>query len=143
MSSWRDSASQQAQDELDGLLNATMPLAKQMLEKQGEFYPFGVALSADGETRLWAGDSGQGEHPASRDVLSLVVDGLRSSRADLRAVARCFGVRLADSDAVRIDLEHREGHALAVLMPYKKKRLGRGVEYSDLRASAANKQVWT
>ena len=143
MSSWRDSATQQAQDDLDGLLSATLPLAQQMLSKNGEFYPFGATVSADGQTRLLAGDPGQGEQPASADVISLLVGGLRQHRDDLRAVAICFDVRLPDSDAVRVELEHRDGHAIAVFLPYKKKRLGRGVDYHDLRGATANKQVWS
>jgi len=31
---------------------------------------------------------------------------------------------------------------LAVLVPYRKKRFGRGVEYDDLRGGTADKQVW-
>lgn len=126
MSSWRDSASQQAQDDLDGLLNATLPFAQQMLAKHGEFYPFGATVAASGETRLLAGEPGQ-EHPASAEVLALLVAGLRQRRADLRAIAICSDVRLPDKDAVRVELEHRDGHAMAVLMPCKKKRFGRGL----------------
>jgi hypothetical protein len=70
MASWRDSASQQAQDDLDGLLNMTLPFAQQMLSKSGEFYPFGATVTTKGETRLLAGDLGH-EHPASADVHSL------------------------------------------------------------------------
>jgi len=69
MTSWRDSASQQAQDDLDGLLNMTLPFAQQMLAKGGEFYPFGATVTTSGETWLLAGDLGR-EHPASADVLS-------------------------------------------------------------------------
>ena len=127
MTSWRDSASGQSQDDLDGLLNVTLPFAQQMLAKSGEFYPFGAAVSADGGTRLLAGDPGQGEHPASPEVLYTLLAGLRQTRADLRAVAICSDVGLADTDAVRVELEHRDGHAMAVLMPYKKKRFGRGL----------------
>jgi hypothetical protein len=32
---------------------------------------------------------------------------------------------------------------MAVLMPYKKKRFGRGVESEDLHGSSADMQVWT
>jgi hypothetical protein len=143
MTSWRDSASQQSQDDLDGLLNVTLPFAQQMLGKSGEFYPFGAAVTASGETRLMAGDPGRGEHPGSVEVLSTLLDGFRQTRADLRAVAICSDVRLPDSDAVRVELEHRDGHAMAVLMPYKKKRFGRGVEHEDLRGGSADTQVWT
>ena len=142
MTSWRDSASQQAQADLDGLLNITLPFAQQMLAKRGEFYPFGATVNAGGETRLLGGDLGQ-EHPASADVLSLLVEGLRLERADLRAVALCSDVGLSDSEAIRVELEHRDGHAMAVLMPYKKKRFGRTVEYDDLRGGTADKQIWT
>jgi len=143
MTSWRDSASGQSQDDLDGLLNVTLPFAQQMLANSGEFYPFGAAATATGETRLVAGDPGQGEHPASTEVLSTLLGGFRQTRADLRAVAICSDVRLTDTHAVRVELEHRDGHAMAVLMPYKKKGFGRGVEYGELRAGAADRQVWT
>jgi hypothetical protein len=81
MTSWRDSASQQAQDDLDGLLNLTLPFAQQMLAKRGEFYPFCATVTAGGETRLLAGDLGQ-EHPATAEVLFLLVERLRQERAD-------------------------------------------------------------
>lgn len=142
MTSWRDSASQQAQGDLDGLLNMTLPFAQQMLAKHGEFYPFGATVTTGGEARLIAGELGR-EHPASSDVLSLLVERLCQDRGGLRAVAICSNVRLPDSDAVRVDLEHRDGHAMAVLMPYKEKRFGRGIEYDDLRGGTADKQVWT
>lgn len=142
VTSWRDSASRQAQDDLDGLLNVTLPFAQQMLAKSGEFYPFGAAVTATGETRLVADDPVGDEHPASAEVLSSLLAGFRATRADLRAVAVCSDVRLPDSDAVQVELEHRDGHVMAVLLPYKK-RLGRGVEYDDLRGGTADQQVWT
>jgi hypothetical protein len=143
MPSWRDSASQQCQDDLDGLLNMTLPFAQQMLEKQGEFYPFGAVMGTGGEARLLGADPGQGEHPASVAVLATMLGGIRDHRAGYRAAATCSDVRLPDSDAVRVELEHQEGQAIAVLLPYKKKRFGRGVEYGELRGARAERQVWS
>jgi len=143
MPSWRDAASRQCQDDLDGLLNTTLPFAQQMLEKSGEFYPFGAAMSTTGEASLLAAHSSLDDHPASNEVLASLLDGVRQYQEKYRAVAFCSDVRLPDSDAVRVELEHLEGPAMAVLLPYKKKRLGRGVEYGELRGGIADKQVWT
>ncbi len=92
----RRGASQQAQDDLDGLLNAALPAGQEMLEKDGEFFPYGVALRTDGEARMVAGYTGD-EHPPSAEVHALLVDGFREQRDDLRAVAIVSDVRTSDS----------------------------------------------
>jgi hypothetical protein len=143
VASWRDSASQQAQDDLDGLVNAALPFATGQLDKHGEFFPYGVALNDAGEARTLAGDPDEGEHRASSAVRATIVEGLRRDRDDLRAVALVADVRLADGDAVRVELEHRDGHAIVVLLPYKKKRFGRGVEYGTLKTGSGAAQVWS
>jgi hypothetical protein len=142
MPSWRDSASQQCQDDLDGLLNMTLPLAQQMLEKHGEFFPFGAVMTTGGEAQLLGADRGLGERLASAAVLATMRGGIHDYRARYRAVATCFDVRLPESDAVRIELEHQEGPVMAVFLPYKKKRFGGGVEYGELGLGAADRQVW-
>lgn len=131
------------QDDLDELLNASVPFAQQMLDKHGEFFPYGVAIDSSGETRLVAGDPDQGEQPKSVDVLQTLVKGLRAQRDELRAAAMVSDVRLSDSDAVRVEVEHREGQALVVLLPYKRKRLRRGIEYGELVAGSGESQIWT
>ena len=126
MSSWRDSATQQAQDDLDRLVNAALQFAQQMLDQHGEFFPYGIALTADGEMAMVAADSGGSDRPASSDVLATLLDGFQRDRASLRATATVSDVRLSSSDAIRVELEHRDGHAMAVVLPYTKKRLRRG-----------------
>jgi hypothetical protein len=143
MSSWRDSASEEAQADLDGLLNTTLPFAQQMLDKNGEFIPFGASATINGRVAMAAADPGQGEHPRSSDVLATLIESFRSTRQELRAVALVADVRVDGSDAVRVELEHRDGHAMALLLPYKQKRFGRGVEYGVLQAGAAGRRVWT
>lgn len=143
MTSWRESASPQAQDDLDGLLDAALPFAQQQLERYGEFLPYGVAVGVDGTQRMIAGDPDGGEHPASLDVLAVMVDGLRSQRDELRAVVLVSDVRLAESDAIRVELEHREGAALAVFLPYSLSRIRKRVDYGGLAASAGTQHVWS
>jgi hypothetical protein len=111
MPSWRDSASQYAQDDLDSLLNSSLPLARQMLEKHGEFFPFGAAISLNGETRMVVGDPGQGERPESDDVIATVLEGFTRRRDDLRAVARRIS-----GDTPRPDLVHQDVAVAASLL---------------------------
>ena len=143
MTSWRDTASQQAQDDLDALVNAALPFATQQLEKHGEFYPYGVSLSTAGDEGMVAGDPGAGERPASTAVLATLVEGLRRERDGLRAAALVADVRWSDGDAIRVELEHREGPAIAVLLPYEQKRFGRGVEFGNLTAGESSPQIWS
>jgi hypothetical protein len=143
VTSWRDNATQQAQNDLDELLNASLPFAQQMLEKHGEFFPYAVAITAFGETRLVAGDPGLGEQPTSAEVLHMLLGGLRAERDTLRAAAMVSDVRLSSSDAVRIEVEHQEGQAIVAFLPYGRKRLRTGIEYGDLTAGSGDRQVWT
>jgi hypothetical protein len=142
MASWRDGATQQAQDDLDGMLDAAMPFAQEMLAKNGEFYPYGASLSADGEVKMETSYTGD-EHPESNAVLALLIGRLRDRRDALRAVAIVADVRLQDGrDAIGVALEHRDGHSLAVLLPYTV-RAQATVEYGVLSAAASQPTVWS
>jgi hypothetical protein len=143
MTSWRDSASDLAQADLDGLLNALLPLAQQELEKLGEFFPFGATVTADGETRLLGADALQAERPDSASIVSILLAEAQNTRGELRAVGICSDVRGSESDAIRVDLEHSEGASMSVLLPYSRKRFGRSFEYSALQAGVAPHRVWS
>jgi hypothetical protein len=142
MGSWRDSTSKEAQNDFDGLLNAALPFATDMLRKHQEFFPFGAAIDRSGSQRMIAADPGLGEQPPSLDVLAALVAGMRGERDSLRAVALVADVRLTDSDAVRVELEHREGSAIAIVLPYKVRRLRRGLDLGELKAAPGSRQVW-
>ena len=142
VTSWRDSASQQAQDDLDGLLDASLPVAQEMLDQHEEFFPYALAVTGSGETIQIAGDPGEGEQSSSVAVLQILFEGLRAERDTLRAAAVVSDVRLSDSDGVRVELEHAEGQAIVVLLPYRRKRLRRGVEYGEISAGQGERQIW-
>ena len=119
---------------LDGLLTQAFPFAKQMLANHGEFFPYAVGVSQLGEVRMFAADSGT-------DVLQDLREGLRSERNALRAVALTSDVRIADSDAIRVELEHSEGIAISVLLRYRHGN-GSGIEYGALSADPGRAQIW-
>jgi hypothetical protein len=143
MTSWRETTSQQAQEDLDALLELTLPFAQQQLAEHGEFFPFAAAVGADGAPRLIAADPGLGERPASTDVLDQLVSGLREQAGDIRAAALVADVRVGESDAARVELEHRDGQAICVLLTYKRRRLRRGVDYGELGAAPGQPRIWS
>jgi hypothetical protein len=144
MASWRDSASPQAQQDLDGLLEPALGFAQQQLAQHGEFFPYAVVVRTDGQTEMVAARPDAGEdRPASADVITACRTTLAERRDQLRAAAVVADVHLPDgSDAVQVELEHTEGPALTIQLPYTKKRFGRGIDYGPLRAGAGTRHVW-
>ena len=140
--SWRDSASSEAQADLDALLNATLPFAQQMLDQHGEFLPFAAAVSKDGGVTMVAGEVEGTDRPPSQEVLDTLLRGLRESQSEYRAVALVADVLADGNDAVRVELEHAQGQAITVLLPYKRKKFRRSVEYGSLAAATGRQQVW-
>lgn len=51
-------------------------------------------------------------------------------------------VKASGEDAIDVALEHSEGHAMNVLLPYAKAGSAEDVEYGDLSAAPADKQIW-
>jgi hypothetical protein len=143
MASWRDTASAQAQRDLDGLLNTVMPFAEQALGAHGEFFPYGATVTGTGETRMIAADPGLGERPESNAVLTALYEGAREAASSQRAVAFVADVRLDGSDAVQVELEHAEGVALVIALPYSRSRFKKAVTFGAPRASAGRQRIWT
>jgi hypothetical protein len=142
MTSWRDLTSPQAQDDLDGLLTAVLPFAEQTISKYGEMYPFGAAVTGSGELKMLAADSGSGDHPGSQDVLNALYAGARQSRDEHRAVAFAADVKANGSDAVRVELEHQEGTALTLLVPYERSRFKKTVTLGQMAGGAGDRRIW-
>ena len=146
MTSWRDATSAEAQHELDSLLTAVLPFARQQLDAHGEFFPYGMVVGLDREGRLvsaWDGD----DAPAPSELLQLLYIGVQQQAGDLRAAAFVANVAMDGAvdgaDAIRVELEHREGTAISVLLPYAKPRFRRsGIRYGELSAAPGERRVW-
>lgn len=142
MASWRDTSSEMAQDDLDGLLNAVLPLAEQTLAKHGEMFPFGATVDNDGQITMVAADLGSGEHPPSSQVLDAMYEGVRSERDVRRAAAFVADVRANGGDAIRVELEHREGAAVVVLVAYSRARFTKKLSLGEMSAGPGRVRTW-
>ena len=132
--------------QLDDILEALLPFARQLLEKHGEFFPFGAAMSRDGKVTMVAGDTGT-EHPPSDEVMELIRTAMRRDRDKYLAVGLCYDVRVRTSadapptDAICVSLEHEGGMAVDVVEPYAKR--GGKVAYGSLAAQQGRRMVFS
>ena len=114
-----------AQTEAEELVNAVLPHAEGMLVAHGEFFPFGGALTVDGElAELSVGE----EHRNS--PVDVIVDELKSrlrggaGTNTYRATALVFPIHAEmpgaddETEAVAIELDHRENYSVVLIIPY-------------------------
>ena len=134
--------------DLDDLLNALLPFAKQMLEKYGEYIPFAAAMSASGEIASVGGDIGH-EHPPSQEVIDFLTNTFRTQAltGEIKACGICIDSRVIPpgqnekTDAILARLEHQDGETIDVYQPYRKTLL-RKIKYGDLFASNGTARVF-
>ncbi len=126
-----------AHRDLDTLLKEMLLFARTMLAKQGAVLPFGASMGIDGKVTMAQGYTGYGTSAPQR-VVNVILDGFRRAARDheVRAVAVCYDAVITDpvtgqrSDAILTLLEHENGEALAVYLPYRHVR-GRGFVCDD------------
>jgi hypothetical protein len=100
-------------------------------------------VSGEGEASLTSADPGVGGHPASDAVLANLYEGARANAVNTRAVAFVADVRANGSDAVRVELEHREGMALVVLLPYTRSRFKKALTFGQMSAATGETRIWS
>ena len=130
--------------DFDALIETLFGFAVGMVEQHGEFYPFAAVVDASGEVGHVAADTGE-EQPDSQELLSLLDDALRERGInDVRAVGVCVDVRVAEdgasSDAIHAHLEHVDGEAIDVFMPYTRKRF-RGTQFGEIVGHPAERRI--
>ncbi len=114
-----------AQTEAEELVSAVLPHAEGMLLAHGEFFPFGGAVTLDGDIAQLAVDEEHRE-ASTEDVVEALKVKLRSG-ADTntyRATALVFPIhaQLPDTDdeteAVAIALDHQANYSVVLIIPY-------------------------
>lgn len=118
MASWRDTAGAQVQADLDALLTAALTTAEQSLRDAGGFLPFAVARTYDGEDQLVnvAVDSAETD---AAELLASLWQSLADHSGDFRAAGVVTDRTADDGDQVAVQLEHAEGPAIEVTLPYR------------------------
>ncbi len=137
-----------ARPDLDNLLNALLPFAKQTLERYGEFIPFAAAMSSTGEIASVAGDIGY-EHPDSQEVIDFLTDVFQRQAlaGEIKACGICIDSRVVPpgqtekTDAILARLEHKDYEAVDVYLPYRKSLL-RKITYGDLFGAVGTARVF-
>jgi len=132
--------SAESRADLDVLLNESLPFAKHLLEKNGEFYPFGVSMGIKGDSRHCAGYDGK-EFPPSDALIDLIERGLgqEAKMGQIRAACICMDVRVLRQsetekvDAIKMVFEHLTGDAVEVFLPYERGSAG-NIEYGEMFA---------
>ncbi|GGG43780.1 hypothetical protein GCM10011374_02670 [Kocuria dechangensis] len=142
---WRQRVSKDGQAAIDTLVAHVKAVAEDQLGRFGAFPAFLVTGRKDGEFELDALPPEQAEELSPEAAL----DALRARAAELRDDILCAGVAfpvtLPDSSgqtAVAVQVEHREGEALTVVLPYRTKGAERSVSFGDAVVQAADQWLW-
>ena len=120
-----DEAAQKKQ--LETVFNAVRPVAVEMISKKGEFPPFGAGMDADGKLSNVTIPPGYSEHPTIAQVLGLLKSSLSAAARAHKIVASAivYSVRVTPpgktekTDAIAIDLDHRDGVSMTMICPYQ------------------------
>ena len=120
-----------ASEDLNTLYNEARGFAEYMLLAHGEFIPFGVSMSLDGEISQVAGDLGT-EHPESTEIIEFLQSSFVQSAAvgAIRAAGICLDTYVVPpgedrkTDAICTRLAHVSGETVEVFVPYSKERNG-------------------
>lgn len=145
MTNWRDGASEEVQDDFDRLAEVTIAAARNFLDEAGDFIPFPMVIKADGELALIGLE--QPVTPTVPDVIEVmkgIVDLFRDRRGSIRALAVGSDVQVPSeaTDAIEVRLEHREGLAITLLVPYQIDPLDDTYLYDEARAQPGDRLIW-
>jgi hypothetical protein len=120
--------------QLTALLDLSLDFARQLIEEQGTFYPFGAALAPDLTPQMLAGSNGE-DHPDPGALYRLLEDAAAAAIAEgrYRAVAITADVTIPEAyapplpDGIRVYVE-APAFCRFVYLPY---RLGQGGPPAD------------
>ena len=106
------------------LMDNGISFAKEMLEKYGEFYPYGRSMNDNKDISVINAYNGE-EYPSGIELLKLLEADLtqKSTNENVIAIATFTNVTMQGNNkesinAVQVGLEHKEGYSVNVYYPY-------------------------
>lgn len=126
MNQEKDQAAEQVREDANGVLNTSVSYAKRMLRRYGEFAPFAHRMNLDGKVALEV--VAQHQMPPDPPMLmELLYEqlGERVKKNLLIAAAVASNVSMSKAsaegftDAVMIEIEHKDGYAVRSFVPYR------------------------
>lgn len=146
MSNWRDTASAEVQDDFDRLAEVTVGAARAFLDRSGNFIPFPMAIKTDGELAPIGLDQPTPPSPPDpREVIDGIVGLFRDRRNSIRALAVAADIEVPAeaTDAIEVRLEHREGFAVTILVPYQIDSLDDSYLFDEPRELDGTPRIWS
>ena len=114
-----------AKDDCNQLLDATVPRAENLLREHGEFFPIGAQMLPSGEIVPVAAYAGE-EQPPSQHLIDLLQISFKTRAYDSEIVATALVYDVSvtppgsdrKSDAIAVNLDHRDNYSVTVFFPY-------------------------
>ena len=143
-----------AHAELNRTLGTALGVAREQLEANGVFLPFGIGLEPGeggtaGELRLLAVQPPENEEDPEADLdaeamMADLVELLRQQRDSFTAVALVSDVTLVEEgrDAVHANAEHSEGGAVAIVAAYTPPADGGEWEFEEPAVEPGEFLIW-
>lgn len=138
---WRASLSQAAQADLDRLFADSIQVAAIGLENQN-LAPFMLVIATNGDR-----DMRKFGAPSPQRSVDAIITALQNERdaQSLRARATVLDVTVREpfaGDAINIRLEHREGQAIDILVPYRTTGDGITIDGQAMTAAVDVARLW-
>ncbi|AKC40696.1 Uncharacterised protein [Mycolicibacterium phlei] len=139
---WRSTASPQAQDDVDKLFGDAIKFVAVELAHADDFAPFMMVIGLAGDVSVR-----RSAIAAMPQDETGIIDGLElpSDRQQLRARAAVLDVTASvpvAGDAIKIKLEHSEGIAIDMLVPYRIDSEGATIDVQAANAARAELLLW-
>jgi len=137
---------QEGKAESQELMDAVLPIAEKLLTEHGEFFPYGGAMTPEGQIVDVAAYDGN-ERPPSSEVINMLQKAFQTAakNKDYKATALVYDVRVQlangePSDAIAIALDHESGYSVVVLLPYTLN--GGQLQYGEISAQAGEGNIF-